>query len=216
MVKDDPDNISALLNYLVTHPKTTREFEKVYRNLEYCCECSKMSMAAVLECKNADDFLSLPDDELGARIENLHSKTHKDYPEILKGRAGSLIKEAGEIDSGLKKKDATAEFKKNNKDIVDKVHEAFHKSDIDGKFKIIPAPGSDVNKVTVTITVPKDQMWQAFDAISGENNSHAEKVIRKKKTKPLKVVSALSNNVENSESTVKGESKTVYRGSFKK
>ena len=179
LVKDDPDNISALLNYLDAHPKTTRQFEKVYSNLEFCCECSKMPLPAVLTCKNADDFLSLKKKELEKRVEHLRSKTGKEYTDILKGRAGSLIKETGDIDAGLKKKDAAAEFKKNHKNIVDKINEAFHKSDIDGKFKIKLAPASGDDHVTVTITVPENQVWQAFDAVSGANNSNSGRNVRK-------------------------------------
>jgi hypothetical protein len=141
-----------------------------------------MSLSAVLEFKNADKFLSLDSEELFTRVEHLRDNTDKDYPDILKGKAGSLIKNSGQTDASLNKKHAAKKFQDQNKDIVDRVTEAFSKSDISGQFKIKPASGSDGNQVMVTITVPKNQLWQAFDAVSNANNSHPGKVIRKKKS----------------------------------
>ncbi|BBO89686.1 ParB/RepB/Spo0J family partition protein [Desulfosarcina ovata] len=202
LVKDDPINISALLDYLGAHPKTTRQFEKAYGNLEYCCDKSKMSLAAVLECKNADGFLSLKKKEFEKRVEHLRGKTGKEYPDILKGKAGSLVKDASEIDADLERKKAGKEFQNKNKDIVDRVQEAFHKSDIDGEFKIKPALASGKNQITVTITVPKDQIWQAFDAASRAKNTPVAKVIQKTQPKAPaeKNISPVSSTGENPES----------------
>lgn len=190
----EADDITALLGHLQVHPKPTRAFKQFYENLEYCRECSEMPLSAVLACKNADGFLSLENEELFARVEHLRDKTDKGYPDILKGKAGSLIKDTGEIDAGLEKKETADKFKKTNKDIVDKVLEAFRKTNVDGKFKIKPAAGFNDNHVTVTITVPKDQIWQAFDAASKAKNRAAAKVIRRIKPKAAATKQVTSEN----------------------
>jgi Predicted transcriptional regulators len=181
-------DITALLGHLKVHPKSTRAFKQFYDNLEHCCDISKLSMVEVLLCKNADEFLSLEKEELETRIEHLHNETGKDYQDILKGRAGALIKETGEIDAGLKKREAFAEFQEENKDISKSVYEAFIKSNINGKFKIKPILGSTENQVTVTITAPKTEIWKAINAVSKANKA-TEKVV------PSKDVSSASNTV---------------------
>lgn len=179
LLKDDSENICTLLNHLNTHPKTTREFENFYANIEYCNKVSGLTLTEVLRCKHSDDFLSLKKGELKNRIEHLRQKTKEDYKDIFQGKAGLLIKNCDQIDDGLKKRDDKKNFLEENKGIIDKVSEAFRNSNIMGKFKIEPALGSDDHQVTMTITVSKDQMWQAIDAVSMVNMAHDGEVIQK-------------------------------------
>ena len=60
---------------------------------------------------------------------------------------------------------------------------AFKRSEIEGKFKIKPVSNSNGNQVTVTITAPDNQIWQAIDAVSKANVAPSEPVKPKKKPK---------------------------------
>jgi ParB-like chromosome segregation protein Spo0J len=161
----DEDDITALLVHLKKHPKPTRAFKQFYENLEYCCECSEVPVSAVLECKNADEFLSLENEELFARVEHLRDKTGKEYPEILNGEAGSLVKPIPAMDAEANKKSFQDRFAKASKPISSKAVKAFKKSKIDAELKIKPMKN---NQVALTISAPVDQIRQAIKLISGE------------------------------------------------
>ena len=209
-------DIAVLLGHLKIYPKPTREFKQFYDNLEHCCELSGLSMASILEFKNADAFLSLEMENLKDRIEHLHKITGRDYQDILKGKAGPLVKETGEIDAGLKKKEAIAEFQKKNKDKIDRVSEAFCNANINGNFKIKPILSSNENQVEVTITAPETEIWQVFDAVSKANKAQSEKDIQKENSEalPSKDVSSASNSNGRPQANLIDETKAAYKGKF--
>jgi len=161
------DEIESLLDHIKTHPKTTRTFERFYSNLERCCQLSGLSVSEVLNCSNSDKFLSLLQNELINRIEYLVD-THKKLtiPEILQGKAGSLAKEIAQVKAGLGRALQNQRFQKKNAALVKKVTAAFEHSEIDGQFKIKPVTNSSGKHVSVTITAPENQIWQAINAIS--------------------------------------------------
>ena len=163
----ESDEIESLLDHIKAHPKTTRTFERFYSNLERCCQLSGLSVSEVLNCSNSDKFLSLLQNELINRIEYLVD-THKKLtiPEILQGKAGSLAKEIAQVKAGVGRALQNQRFQKKNAALVKKVTAAFEHSDIDGQFKIKPVTNSSGKHVSVTITAPENQIWQAIDAIS--------------------------------------------------
>jgi hypothetical protein len=161
----EEDDITALLGHLRNHPKPTRAFKQFYENLEYCCECSEMPLSAVLECKNADTFLSLENEELLARVEHLRDKTGEDYQDILKGKVGSLVKAIPAMDTEASRKAFLNQFTKASKPILKKVASTFTKSKIDAELKIKPMKQ---NQVALTISAPVDQIHKAINIISSE------------------------------------------------
>ena len=163
----EADEIESLLDHIKVHPKTTRTFERFYNNLEICCQLSGLSVTEVLNCPNSDKFLSLLQNELINRIEYL-GDMYKDLTitEILQGKAGSLAKEIAQVKAGLGRALQNQKFQKKNAALVKKVTAAFNNSDIDGQFKIKPVLNSPEKRVSVTITAPENEIWDAIDTIS--------------------------------------------------
>ena len=125
-----------------------------------------MTVAEVLSCPNADQFLSLEPRELETRIDHRRSSSDLPTAEILKGKAGSLLKKPSEIEKGLDKKQKIKKFRDKKSALTKSVATAFKRSNINGKFKIKPVLNSDGNEVAVTITAPEEQIWDAVKIIS--------------------------------------------------
>ncbi len=100
----DEDDIAAILLHIKKFPKTTRTFVNFYNNLEVCSKWSKLSIAIILNCPNADKFLSLEKKELLKRIVHRKKGSEKPVAEVLRGEAGSLAKPIPAMDTEAHRK----------------------------------------------------------------------------------------------------------------
>lgn len=129
---------------------------------------SELSLAEVLECSKADNFLSLEQEELSRRIEHRRKSSGMQVSEILKGKVGSLGKDIDSMDAEAASKSFKDQFAKETESLSRNVSKAFEKSDIHAQFKIKPSSGSPINMVTVTISTPVNHLHKAMDLVSSE------------------------------------------------
>ena len=170
----DEKEITALLEHLKKNPKTTREFRQFYENLEYCSDKSEKPTDEVLECRNSDIFLSLDQEELKKRVENLHKKSQKPYWEVLQGKAGPLNKDLPDIDSMFDKKKEKGQFKKETTPLEKKISESFEDLDIKAKFKINKVLVSGKEEIEITLTAPVEKIQDAIRTVSGFEDEFAK------------------------------------------
>ena len=161
----DEDDIAALLVHIKKFPKTTRSFLRFYGNLEMCSKLSKLSVSKVLNCPNADKFLSLDQKELIARIEHRRKGSGLTPREIIQGKAGSLVKAVDAMDSEVAKKSLKSSFDKAAGPLSNKVIKGFKETKIDAQFKIKPL---SKDMVSVTISAPIDELQSSVDIVSKE------------------------------------------------
>jgi ParB/RepB/Spo0J family partition protein len=161
----DEDDIAALLVHIKKFPKTTRSFLRFYGNLEMCSKLSKLSVSDVLNCPNADKFLSLDQKELIARIEHRRKGSGLTPREIIQGKAGSLVKAVNAMDSEVAKKSLKSSFDKAAGPLSNKVIKGFKETKIDARFKIKPL---SEDMISVTISAPIDELQNSVDIVSKE------------------------------------------------
>ena len=141
-------------------PKTTRSFVRFYGNLERCSKLSKLSVSKVLNCPNADKFLSLDQKELIARIQHREKISGLAIPEVLQGKAGSLVKAISAMDSEASNKDFKDRFAEAATPLSQDVTKFFKESEIDAEFKTEPR---QKGKVTVIISAPADEIHNVIN-----------------------------------------------------
>ena len=153
------DDIAALLLHINKFPKTTRTFVQFYNNLEVCSKWSKLSIAIILNCPNADKFLSLEKKELLKRIVHRKKGSGKPVSEVLRGEAGSLVKLTKTMDFETARKAFIDQFASASQSLSDGISNALKDSEIDAQFTI---ESKRKNRISFTISAPVEQIHKAM------------------------------------------------------
>ncbi len=169
----DEDDIAALLLHIKRFPKTTRSFVHFYGNLEMCSNLSKLSVSDVLNCPNADKFLSLDQKELISRIQHREKSSKLSIAKVLQGEAGPLVKAISAMASEAFNKGFKDRFAKAATPLSQDVAKLFKESEIDAQFKI---ETRQKGKVTVTISAPIEELQSSVDIVSKEIGNGLEQI----------------------------------------